>query len=182
MDDPVTLEKPLEEMDNDEIMDEIQYLTTAMRDGIIKAYKQDYSKENARRIASRLTSAVTHLSIRQNGKILDKQDEIDILQNNFNTLRYTYFELRDNYGDLANIASDLEDRNQLVFNQYMRTRQQLERKNDIILADQHNIRRLKKQIAILKIQNQWRQFRLINPPPIAPLPVQQIDQIWLLLQ
>ena len=61
----------------------------------------------------------------------------------------------------------------------MRTRQQLERKNDIILADQHNIRRLKKQIAILKIQNQWRQFRLINPPPI--IPPQQTNQVWLLL-
>ena len=182
MDDPITPERPLEGMGNDEIMDEIQYLITAMRDEIIKAYKQEYSKENARCIASRLTSAVTHLSIRQNGKILDKQDEIDILQNNFNTLRYTYFELRDNYNDLANIASDLEDRSQLVFNQYMRTRQQLERKNNIILADQHNIRRLKKQIAILKIQNQWRQFRLINLPPIAPPPIQQIDQIWLLLQ
>ena len=54
MDDPVTLEKPLEEMNNDEIMDEIRYLTIAIRDGIIKAYKQEHSKENARRIASRL--------------------------------------------------------------------------------------------------------------------------------
>ena len=180
MDDPVTLEKPLEEMNNDEIMDEIQYLTIAMRDGIIKAYKQEHSKENARRIASRLTSAVTHLSIRQNGKILDKQNEIDILQNNFKTLRYTYFELRDNYGDLANIASDLEDRSQLVFNQYTRTKQQLERKNNIILADQHNIRRLNRQKFILKLANRQLQNRLANIPIVAP--PQPVDQIWLIFQ
>lgn len=180
MDDSVTLEKPLEEMNSDEIMDEIQYLITAMKDGIIMAYKQERSKENARRIARRLTSAVTHLSIRQNGKVLDKQNEIDILQNNFNTLRYTYFELKDNYGDLANIASDLEDRSQLVFNQYIHTRQQLERKNNIILADQHNIRRLNRQKFVLKLANRQLQNRLANIPIVAPS--QPVDQIWLVFQ
>jgi hypothetical protein len=35
-------------------------------------------------------------------------------------------------------------------------------------------------IAILRIQNNWRRIRLLNPPPVNP-PPQPIDQIWLLL-
>ena len=88
--------------------------------------------------------------------------------------------MRDNYGDLANIASDLEDRSQLVFNQYTRTKQQLERKNNIILADQHNIRRLNRQKFILKLANRQLQNRLANIPIVAP--PQPVDQIWLVFQ
>jgi chromosome segregation ATPase len=42
----------------------------------------------------------------------------------------------------------------------------------IVQADQHNIRRLKKIIAVLKIQNQWRHFRFLNAPlnPLLPVP------------
>ena len=52
----------------------------------------------------------------------------------------------------------------------------------IVQADQHNIRRLKKIIAVLKIQNQWRHFRFLNAPlnPLPPVP-QPINQVWLLL-
>ena len=62
----------------------------------------------------------------------------------------------------------------------MRTRQQLERKNNIILADQHNIRRLNRQKFVLKLANRQLQNRLANIPIVAP--PQPVDQIWLVFQ
>jgi hypothetical protein len=54
----------------------------------------------------------------------------------------------------------------------------------IILADQYNIRRLNRQMAILKIQIQWFRFRVINLQINPPLPVIQQPQVrtsWLIL-
>ena len=51
-----------------------------------------------------------------------------------------------------------------------------------VQADRLNIRRLNRTIAVLKIQNQWRRFRLLNAPLNPPPPVPQpINQVWLLL-
>jgi len=57
-------------------------------------------------------------------------------------------------------------------------------KRQIILADQNNIKRLNRQMAILKIQIQWFRFRVMNLQINHPLPVIQQPQVitsWLIL-
>lgn len=83
-------------------------------------------------------------------------DRIVHLLGEIDHIREVQNQLEDEYGDLENMLADT------------------------IRADDLHIRRLKRQIAILRIQNQWRQFRLMNPPPVIHPPIQQIDQTWLL--
>lgn len=83
-------------------------------------------------------------------------DRIVRLMGEIDHMREVHNQLEDEYEDLENMLADT------------------------IQADDLHIRRLKRQIAILKIQNQWRQFRLINPPPVIHPPIQQINQTWLL--
>lgn len=185
IDDLLPPERPLTDMNNNELIDEFRALVGQMKDGLLRAYNKEHNKEKARRCAERVSRAVTILSTRQTGEIIDKQDEIVMLRNEYNALRAEYFDLRDEYLDLSNAFSDLEDQCQLLFDLYIRTRdlnnRQLEQIRNNAIADHHNIRRLQRQIAVLRIQNQWHRFRHINPPPIIHQP-QQPDQIWLLLQ
>src|SRR5215213_3759644 len=165
LDDLLPPERPLTDMNNNELIDEFCALVGQMKDGLIRAHKKEHNKEKARRCAERVSRAVTILSTRQTGEIIDKQDEIVVLRYEYNALRTEYFNLKEEYLDLSNAFSDLEDQRQLLFDLYTRTRdlnnRQLEQIRNNAIADHHNIRRLQRQIAVLRIQNQWHRFRHI---------------------
>ena len=73
----------------------------------------------------------------------------------------------------------LQDEYNDLVRQYNNIRQA---SRNIITRQDQDIVGLRRQVAVLRIQNQWRQFRLLNPPLNPPQPQQPSDTIWLLLQ
>ena len=74
-------------------------------------------------------------------------------------------------------------RDQLIL-RYEKWKNKTKNERQIILADQNNIRRLNRQMAILKIQIQWFRFRVINLQINPLLPVIQQPRVitsWLIL-
>jgi DNA repair exonuclease SbcCD ATPase subunit len=72
----------------------------------------------------------------------------------------------------------------LIIERYEKWKNKTHTARQIILADQYNIRRLNRQITILKIQIQWFRFKVINLQINPPLPVIQQPQVitsWLML-
>jgi chromosome segregation ATPase len=148
---------------------------------------EDYRKEN-HRLNESLQGA--------HEELLDTQAMIEELEGLLGESRNQTDETE---GDLRNLSDEIEglegNRNTLI-REYQRAlnaitveRDELQRRMDgrrrfsinaITRLDQNNIR-LRREMGILRIQNQWRLNRLINLPPVIPPPIQQQpDQIWLL--
>jgi len=148
---------------------------------------EDYRREN-HRLNESLQGA--------HEELLDTQAMIEELEGLLGESRNQTDETE---GDLRNLLDEIEglegNRNTLI-REYQRAlnaitveRDELQRRMDgqrrfsinaITRLDQDNIR-LRREMGILRIQNQWRLNRLINLPPVIPPPIQQQpDQIWLL--
>jgi hypothetical protein len=153
--DPLPDEADITDNDNAGLVEEIRRVVGLMTNSLINAYKNERSKDDARRAGARITQASRLLYTRYNGdliegriKLNDMQDELDMLQDEYNDLVRRYNNLR-------------------------------QASRNIITRQDQDIVGLRRQVAVLRIQNQWRQFRLLNPP-VNPLPQPPTDQAWLL--
>ena len=138
------------------LVEEIRRVVGLTTNSLINAYKNESSKDDARRAGARIIQASRLLYTRYNGDLIegrikldDMQDELDMSQDENNDLVRRYNNLR-------------------------------QASRNIITRQDQDIVGLRRQVAVLRIQNQWRQFRLLNPPPINPLPQPPADQVWLL--
>ena len=150
--DPLPGEIDITDYNNVGLVEEIRRVIGLTTNSLINAYKNESSKDDARRAGARIIQASRLLYTRYNGDLIeerikldDMQDELDMLQDENNDLVRRYNNLR-------------------------------QASRNIITRQDQDIVGLRRQVAVLRIQNQWRQFRLLNPP-INPLPT---EQAWLL--
>lgn len=151
--DPLPGEMDIVDNNNLELVEEIRRVVGLMTNSLINAYRSENSKDDARRAGARIIQASRLLYTRYNGDLIeerikldDKQDELDILQDEYNDFVRRYNNLR-------------------------------QASRNIITRQDQDIVGLRRQVAVLRIQNQWRQFRLLNPPPVVQ---PQTEQVWLL--
>ena len=157
--DPLPGEADIVDNDNAGLVEEIRRVAGLMTNSLVNAYRNESSKDDARRAGARIIQASRLLYTRYNGDLIegrikldDMQDEFDMLQDEYNALVYRYNNLK-------------------------------QASRNIITRQDQDVVGLRRQVAVLRIQNQWRQFRLLNLPPVNPLPqLQPSDTIWLLLQ
>ena len=154
--DPLPGEIDITDYNNVGLVEEIRRVVGLVTNSLINAYRNESSKDDARRAGARIIQASRLLYTRYNGDLIegqikldDMQDELDMLQDEYNALVRRYNNLR-------------------------------QASRNIITRQDQGVVRLKRQVAVLRIQNQWRQFRLLNPPPVNPLPQPPINQTWLL--
>src|SRR5436190_17324396 len=124
-----------------------------MSNSLVNAYKSERSKADARRAETRIIQASRLLYTRYNGDLIEERIKLDDMQDELDML---------------------QDENNDLVRRYNNLRQA---SRNIITRQDQGVVRLKRQVAVLRIQNQWRQFRLLNPPPVAQPPT---DQTWLL--
>ena len=154
--DPLPGEIDITDYNNVGLVEEIRRVVGLTTNSLINAYRNESSKDDARRAGARIIQASRLLYTRYNGDLIegrikldDMQDELDMLQDENNDLVRRYNNLR-------------------------------QASRNIITRQDQDIVRLRRQVAVLRIQNQWRQFRLLNPPPVHPPPQPPTDQVWLL--
>src|SRR5215212_4682622 len=154
--DPLPGEADIADNDNAGLVEEIRRVAGLMTNSLVNAYRNESSKDDARRAGARIIQASRLLYTRYNGDLIegrikldDMQDEFDMLQDEYNALVYRYNNLK-------------------------------QASRNIITRQDQDVVGLRRQVAVLRIQNQWRQFRLLNLPPVNPLPqLQPSDTIWL---
>src|SRR5437868_2272014 len=156
--DPLPEEVDIVDNNNAELVDEIRRVASLMANSLINAYRSERSKNDARRAEARINQATRLLYTRYNGDLIEERIKLDDKQDEFDILQ-------DEYNDLVHRYNNLRQASR-----------------NIITHQDQDIVGLRRQVAVLRIQNQWRQFRLLNPPPVHPLPPPQpSDTIWLLL-
>jgi chromosome segregation ATPase len=144
---------PLTRLDNSELLGEVRKLSSQLKDAVVNSHRRERNRNLASRKYERIHSAVTMLYNRQVDEIIEKDRQITHLQEVLD-MRNDEFAVFKNRVDTA---------------------------LDKWQADVFNIRRLNRLVAILRIQNHWRQIRLMNHPIIPPQPQPQAsDQVWLL--
>ena len=153
--DPLPGEVDIVDIDNEGLVQDIQGLVGLLSNSLCNAYKNDRSKNDVRRAQSRINRATRLIITRHIGEMMEAKDKFDDKQEEFDILQDEYNDLIRRHNNLRQASRNMVTR----------------------LGDEND--RLRRQIAVLRIQNQWRQFRLLNLPPIAP--PQRIDQVWLLL-
>jgi chromosome segregation ATPase len=116
-----------------------------------------------------------------NAALRETHDECEEVKTNLNNLLTESDRLEENYEILAGGLQRNLDLTRRDLNRAEQDIDNLKRtsRNMITRLDQDNIG-LKRRIGIMRLQNQWRQIRLMNPPNIVPLQPQVTDQIWLL--
>ena len=155
--DPLPGEIDIIDYNNVGLIEEIRRVVGLVTNSLISAYKSESSKNDARRAGARIIQASRLLYTRYNGDLIEGRIKLDDMQDELDML---------------------QDENNDLVRRYNNLRQAS--RNSITRQDQ-DIVRLRRQVAVLRIQNQWRQFRLLNPP-VNPLPPPQpINQVWLLL-
>src|SRR5436190_24191473 len=123
-----------------------------MSNSLVNAYKSERSKADARRAGARIIQASRLLYTRYNGDLIEERIKLDDIQDELDML---------------------QDENNDLVRRYNNLRQA---SRNIITRQDQDIVGLRRQVAVLRIQNQWRQFRLMNMPLNPP----QTDQAWLL--
>ena len=142
--------------DNAGLVEEIRRVIGLMTNSLINAYRSERSKDDARRAGARIIQASRLLYTRYNGDLIEGRIKLDDMQDELDMLQ-------DEYNDLVR--------------QYNNIRQA---SRNIITRQDQDIVGLRRQVAVLRIQNQWRQFRLLNLPPVNSPPQPPTDQAWLL--
>jgi chromosome segregation ATPase len=162
----------LGDMSNVALLGEVCSLAREMTIAIINSHREERSHRLARTKYDRLHTAMTIVYNRQFDQIVEKDEEIA-------HLREALDMSTDEYEDVKNRLETLRDGLENIDLPCWK-------------ADRTEIQNLRRQleearnrIAVLRIQNQMRQIRLLNPPPvippIAPPPPQPTNQVWLLL-
>ena len=149
--DPLPGEADILDLDNRALIEDIEGLVNLMCNSLNNAYRNDRSRDNVTRAQTRIVRSVRLLLTRCIGDVEEIRMELNDKIDEFDMLQ-------DEYNDLVR---KYENRRQASRNMVTRL--------DRAIAEN------KRQIAVLRIQNQWRQFRLINLPPQPPN-----DQVWLL--
>jgi len=156
--DPLPGEADIADNDNAGLVEEIRRVAGLMTNSLVNAYRIESSKNDARRAGARIIQASRLLYTRYNGDLIEGRIKLDDMQDEFDMLQDEYNALVYRYNNLKQAS------------------------RNIITRQDQDVVGLRRQVAVLRIQNQWRQFRLLNLPPVNPLPqLQPSDTIWLLL-
>src|SRR5438876_7830474 len=156
--DPPPDEVDITDNDNAGLVEEIRRVVGLTTNSLINAYKSERSKDDARRAGARIIQASRLLYTRYNGDLIEGRIKLDDMQDELDMMQDEYNDLVRQYNNIRQVS------------------------RNIITRQDQDIVGLRRQVAVLRIQNQWRQFRLLNPP-VNPLPQPQpSDTIWLLLQ
>ena len=138
------------------LVEEIWRVVGLTTNSLINAYRSERSKDNARRAGARIIQASRLLYTWYNGDLIEERIKLDDKQDELDILH-------DEYNDLVRRYNNLRQASR-----------------NIITRQDQDIVGLRRQVAVLRIQNQWRQFRLLNLPPVNPPPQPPTDQAWLL--
>ena len=154
--DPPPDEVNITDNDNAGLVEEIRRVVGLTTNSLINAYKSERSKDDARRAGARIIQASRLLYTRYNGDLIEGRIKLDDMQDELDMMQ-------DEYNDLVRRYNNIRQASR-----------------NIITRQDQDIVGLRRQVAVLRIQNQWCQFRLLNLPPINPLPQPLTDQAWLL--
>ena len=154
--DPPPDEVDITDNDNAGLVEEIQRVIGLMTNSLINAYKSERSKDDARRAEARIIQASRLLYTRYNGDLIEGRIKLDDMQDELDMMQ-------DEYNDLVRRYNNIRQASR-----------------NIITRQDQDIVGLRRQVAVLRIQNQWRQFRLLNLPSVNPPPQPPTDQAWLL--
>ena len=153
--DPLPGEIDIVDNNNVGLVEEIHRVVGLMTNSLVNAYRSESSKDDARRAGARIIQASRLLYTRYNGDLIEERIKLDDKQDELDMLQ-------DEYNDLVRRYNNVKQAS----------------RNIITRQDQDNDR-FRRQIAVLRIQNQWRQFRLLNPPLNPPQPP-LTEQVWLI--
>jgi len=153
--DPLPGEIDITDYNNVGLVEEIRRVVGLMSNSLVNAYKSERSKADARRAEAQIIQVTRLLYTRYNGDLVDGRIKLDDKQDEIDMLQDEYNELIGQYNNLRQIS------------------------RNIITRQDQDIVRLRRQVAVLRFQNHWRQIRLINHLNIPPQP-QAADSVWLL--